>query len=48
MISLGKSDYTSCLGSREGVGVLEAWAYVPSEVRVVIRNLMFQAPFLSC
>lgn len=49
MMSLGKkSDYTSCLGSREGVGVMEAWAYVPSEGRIMIRNLMFQAAFLSC
>lgn len=25
LISLGKSDYASCLGSRQGSGVLEAW-----------------------
>ena len=36
-------NYAPCLGSREGLGVLEAWASVHSEVRVVIRNFTFQA-----
>lgn len=46
MISLEKND-TSRLGSREGLGVLQARGYL-HEVSAVIRNFMCKAGVLSC
>ena len=48
MISLEKNDDTSRLGSREGLGVLQARGYLHSEVSAVVRNFMCKAGVLSC
>lgn len=47
MISLENNDDTSRLGSREGLGVLQARGYL-HEVSAVIRNFMCKAGVLSC
>lgn len=46
MTNLEENNYTLCLGSREGLRVLDKWGYLHSEVRVVIRNVKFEVGFL--